>query len=84
VTGSVKLKLFKGGGRVVSRKSRFSLYDADLATFGEGGDFNQRDAEGFIRLFGLPLRSTPATNGDAAASETAAVDDLLKEIARIR
>jgi argininosuccinate synthase len=84
VTGSVRLKLFKGGGRVVSRKSRFSLYDADLATFGEGGDFNQRDAEGFIRLFGLPLRSTPATNGDAAASETAAVDDLLKEIARIR
>lgn len=84
VTGSVRLKLFKGSGWVVGRQSPCSLYDVDLATFGEGGDFNQHDAEGFIRLFGLPLRSTPASKGMAAESGMADVQELLKEIATLR
>lgn len=56
VTGSVRLKLFKGNIVVAGRKSPHSLYREDLATFGEDVIYNQRDAEGFINLFGLPLK----------------------------
>ncbi|MDW7651609.1 MAG: argininosuccinate synthase, partial [Bacillota bacterium] len=56
VTGSVRLKLFKGNMTVAGRKSPYSLYREDLATFGEDVIYNQRDAEGFINLFGLPLK----------------------------
>jgi argininosuccinate synthase len=54
VTGSVRLKLYKGNIIVAGRKSPFSLYREDLATFGEDTVYNQKDAEGFINLFGLP------------------------------
>ncbi|MEX1257986.1 MAG: argininosuccinate synthase [Gemmatimonadota bacterium] len=57
VTGSIRLRLYKGGIRIVGRQSPHSLYDGSLATFGEGGDYDQKDSAGFIRLFGLPLRS---------------------------
>jgi argininosuccinate synthase len=56
VTGSVRLKLFKGSCIVVGRKSPFSLYREDFATFGKDDVYDQRDAEGFINLFGLPLK----------------------------
>lgn len=56
VTGDVRLKLFKGNVSVVGRRSPFSLYREDLATFGEDEIYNQKDAEGFIRLYGLPLK----------------------------
>ncbi len=56
VTGSVRLKLFKGNISVAGRWSEFSLYREDLATFGADAVYNQRDAEGFINLFGLPLK----------------------------
>lgn len=56
VTGSVRLKLFKGNLTVAGRKSPFSLYREDLATFGADVIYNQQDAEGFINLFGLPLK----------------------------
>ncbi|NLY75542.1 MAG: argininosuccinate synthase [Firmicutes bacterium] len=56
VTGSVKVKLYKGNAQTVGRKSPFSLYQEDLATFGADQVYNQRDAEGFINLFGLPLK----------------------------
>ncbi len=56
VTGSVRLKLFKGNITVAGRKSPFSLYREDLATFGADVIYNQQDAEGFINLFGLPLK----------------------------
>jgi argininosuccinate synthase len=61
VTGKIKLKLNKGNCQIVSRSSPFSLYWQDLATFEkERGKhfqiFNPKDAEGFINLFGLPLR----------------------------
>jgi len=56
VTGAVRLKLFKGNCTVVGRKSPFSLYREDFATFGKDDVYDQRDAEGFINLFGLPLK----------------------------
>ncbi|MEW5979074.1 MAG: argininosuccinate synthase [Acidobacteriota bacterium] len=56
VNGSVRLKLFKGNLIVAGRKSKNSLYHADLATFGEEAVYNQKDAEGFINLFGLPVK----------------------------
>lgn len=56
VTGSVKLKLYKGSAQTVGRKSPFSLYQEKLATFGADQVYNQKDAEGFINLFGLPLK----------------------------
>jgi argininosuccinate synthase len=56
VTGSVRLKLYKGGVMVTGRRSPFSLYDQDIATFETDSVYNQRDAEGFIRLNALRLR----------------------------
>jgi argininosuccinate synthase len=55
VSGSIRLKLFKGNVTVAGRRSKLSLYREDLATFGADAVYNQRDAEGFINLFGLPL-----------------------------
>jgi len=56
VTGTVRVKLYKGSCTVVGRKSPYSLYREDYATFGEEDVYNQADAEGFINLFGLPLK----------------------------
>ena len=57
VTGSVAMELYKGSVRSVSRTSPKSLYDGDLASFGESGsgDYDHADAEGFIKLFSLSL-----------------------------
>ena len=55
VTGTVTLKLYKGHATVVSRKSPFSLYQQDLASFDMTG-YDVTDSAGFIKLFGLPLR----------------------------
>jgi argininosuccinate synthase len=58
VSGRVRLKLFKGHVGVVGRESPYSLYDQDLVTFEEGKvAYDQRDAEGFIRLNALRLRT---------------------------
>jgi argininosuccinate synthase len=56
VTGEVRLKLYKGSATVVGRRSPHSLYREDLATFGEDAVYDQHDAEGFLRLYGLPLK----------------------------
>lgn len=56
VTGTARLKLYKGNVTIVGRKSPFSLYREDYATFGEEDVYNQKDAEGFIKLFGLPMK----------------------------
>ena len=56
VTGSVKVKLYKGNAQTVGRKSLYSLYQEKLATFEADQVYNQKDAEGFINLFGLPLK----------------------------
>jgi len=62
VTGSVRLKLYKGNIISAGRKSPFSLYREDFATFGEEDVYDQSYAEGFIRLFGLSLK-VRALNG---------------------
>ncbi len=56
VSGTDRVKLFKGTCTVVGRKSPYSLYDISLATYDKGDTFNQADSPGFIRLWGLPSR----------------------------
>jgi argininosuccinate synthase len=56
LTGTVRLKLYKGNIILAGRKSPFSLYREDYVTFDEDDVYNQADAEGFIKLFGLPLK----------------------------
>ena len=56
VSGSVRLKLYKGNIIVAGRKSPHSLYREDYASFGEEDVYNQQDAHGFIQLFGLPIK----------------------------
>ena len=56
VTGSVTVKLYKGNMQVVSRKAKNPLYWEELATFDKDEIYNQKDAEGFINLFGLPTK----------------------------
>ena len=56
VTGVVRLKLYKGNIIPAGRQSPFSLYREDFATFGYDDVYDQSDAQGFIRLFGLPLK----------------------------
>jgi argininosuccinate synthase len=56
VTGTVKMKLYKGNCTPVGATSPYSLYNEAFATFGEDEVYNQKDAEGFINLFGLPLK----------------------------
>ena len=62
VTGLVRLKLYKGNIIPAGRKSPFSLYREDFATFGQEDVYDQSDAEGFIHLYGLPLK-VRAMNG---------------------
>ncbi len=56
ITGTVRFKLYKGNIITAGRKSPYSLYREELATFGAEDVYNQKDAEGFINLFGLPLK----------------------------
>ena len=61
-TGEVTLKLYKGNISVDSRTSPNSLYDAEIATMEGGGSYNQDDAEGFLRIQGLPGRVQAKVN----------------------
>ena len=56
VTGTVRLKLFKGSCIAVTRNSPYSLYKKELATYGREDKFNQKLAEGFIKIWGLPYK----------------------------
>ena len=60
-TGSVTLSLYKGNVSVASRESEHSLYRTDLSSFTMGAGYDQKDAEGFIRILGLPSRSRART-----------------------
>ena len=62
VTGKVKLKLYKGNMINAGVWSPNSLYSEEIATFGES-DYNQKDAEGFINLYGLPIQVQALVNG---------------------
>jgi argininosuccinate synthase len=64
VTGTVRAKLYKGNTIVVGRKAKNSLYNADLSTFeDDGGLYNQKDAQGFIKLQALRLRTLNVARG---------------------
>ncbi len=66
MTGTARLKLYKGGAYVVGRKSRFSLYNATIASFeDDGGAYDQADAAGFIKLQALRLRTLGGVRGTA-------------------
>lgn len=83
VTGTVAIKLYKGNATVLGAKSIFSLYSEAYATFGEDDVYNQKDAEGFIKLWTLPLKlhamvaaqtsSAVAQTSSAAAQTSTAV-----------
>ena len=64
VTGSVKMKLFKGRCTPAGIKSPKSLYQTDLASFKMGAEYDPTDATGFIRLFGLPMKVAGVVNKD--------------------
>jgi argininosuccinate synthase len=70
LTGSVGLSLYKGNVNVVSRKSDYSLYRTDLSSFTMGASYDQKDAEGFIRILGLPSRCRAKTQDGQAAVGT--------------
>ncbi|MGO9827426.1 MAG: argininosuccinate synthase [Terriglobales bacterium] len=67
VTGTVTLSLYKGNVGIVSRKSEYSLYRTDLSSFTMGASYDQKDAEGFIRILGLPSRCRAQTQVKAKA-----------------
>ena len=80
VTGTVRLKLYKGNIIPVGRKSPYSLYREDFATFGQDSVYDQTDAKGFITLFGLPLkvqamRDLATTQPEGALPETMETPD---------
>jgi argininosuccinate synthase len=56
VTGLVKVKLYKGSVTIAGRRSQYSLYDSKLATYTNGDQFDHRASEGFIRIYGLPVK----------------------------
>ena len=68
VTGSVTLKLFKGSASVIGRESEYALYDERFVTFGEDDVYEQSDAAGFIRLYGLSARVRAIRDQELAAA----------------
>jgi argininosuccinate synthase len=66
MTGSVTLSLYKGNVSIASRQSEHSLYRTDLSSFTMGAEYNQKDAEGFIRILGLPSRSRARSRVEVA------------------
>ena len=63
VTGTVRLKLFKGSSTVVGRAAPLALYSKDLATYDPNSTFDEASAAGFIALWGLPARQWAGVNG---------------------
>jgi argininosuccinate synthase len=68
VTGAVRVKLFKGSCLAIARSSPYSLYRHDLATFGEDGVYDQKDAGGFNNLWALPTRVVAAVRRETEAA----------------
>ncbi len=75
VTGTVRIKLYKGNCTVVGRKSPYSLYREEFATFGQDDVYDQSDAAGFINLFGLPLKVKALVEKQNGALDDLAVPD---------
>ena len=73
VTGEVRLRLLKGDCRVVGRKSPLALYEPALATYDEGDRFDHAAAEGFIRIWGLPVETAASRSAGRRAPAAAGV-----------
>ncbi len=71
LTGTVRLKLYKGSVTAVGRESPYSLFRKELVTFGRESEYDQADATGFIRLFGLPERTQGLVDRAAERGEGA-------------
>jgi argininosuccinate synthase len=74
VTGTVRVKLHKGGVQVIGRSSPYSLYRPQLATYSSGDQFDHQAAVGFIKLVGLPVRTQAEVQG-TALTESLLEDD---------
>jgi argininosuccinate synthase len=70
VTGTVRMKLFKGNSTVVGRKSPLSLYDFGLATYDKADVFDQTASPGFIHIWGLPVRTQARVQGTGSGIES--------------
>ena len=81
VTGTVKLKLFKGSAVVVGRESPYSLYSNSLSTYAKGDEFDHSAAKGFIYVWGLPLKVASMVkaggNGNGTSNETAVIEETV-------
>jgi len=80
VTGDIRMRLHRGNATVVGRRSEHSLYSMSLATYGKGDTFDHKAAEGFIGVFGLPLRNQSRTQA-LWGPDTAALLDVPKKVA---
>jgi argininosuccinate synthase len=74
VTGTVRLKLFKGNLSVAGRESPFALYQPSYATFGKDNVYDQKDAAGFIRLYSLATRIAAGLDAERQAELGSAAD----------
>jgi argininosuccinate synthase len=70
VTGTVRLKLYKGNAIIAGRSTPYPLYDAGLASFGDDGHYDHADAAGFIRLLSLPTRAEAQQQAAFEARQT--------------
>ncbi|HVH09623.1 MAG TPA: argininosuccinate synthase [Gemmatimonadales bacterium] len=75
VTGSVRLKLYKGAMSVAGRESPYALYQPSYATFGRDSVYDQRDAAGFIQLYGLAIRIGAGLDAERQRGEVGAAAD---------
>jgi argininosuccinate synthase len=75
ITGTVGLRLYKGSAAVVGRQSEHALYDERFVTFGEDDVYEQSDAAGFIRLYGLPTRVRAIKDQEMAAAQSPAASN---------
>lgn len=79
VSGTVKVKLYKGHAQVIGRESKNSLYDFDLATYNKADAFDHDAALGFIKLWGLPTQVHSSVNGPQGQKLIEKVDLEVKE-----
>ena len=80
VTGEVRVKLYKGSSQVVGRKAPEQLYQLSLATYGKGDEFDQSAAAGFIKLWGMGVRTSARVQGRLDARE---LGRLLGDVKRL-
>jgi argininosuccinate synthase len=80
VTGDVRIKLYRGSAQVVGRKAPEQLYQLALATYGKGDEFDQSAAAGFIKLWGLGVRTSARVQGRLHAGE---LSKLLGDVKRL-